>query len=162
MATSRAINPQAYANEISILNGHLLTLARMHFTAVLKRNDKSAAACGLTEGEWLHLHKSDYHTYSIFEATLDAQLLEALGLDEQDRAEIHVTFGLGICDVIDTNHPHDCLLLNLEYAKLNEIITDASFSAAAQAKLIASNTAVSLRERISNFSGVVVGLALLV
>jgi hypothetical protein len=62
--------------------------------------------------------------------------------------------------VIDTNHPHDCLLLNLEYAKLDDIITAASLSAAAQTKLIASNTAPSLQERINNFSGVVVGFAL--
>jgi hypothetical protein len=134
----------------------------MHFTAVLKKNNKSPTACGITEGEWLHLHKSDHHTFSILEAKLDTQLLEVLGLDVQDCAEIHVTFGLGMCDVIDTNHPHDCLLLNLEYAKLDQIITDASLSAAAQAKLIASNTTVSLRERINNFSGVVVGFALLV
>ena len=154
--------PKPNATELAILNEHLLKLARLHFAAVLKENAKSRTALGITEGEWLHLYRDDYQTQSIMEARLDEQLLEALGLDQQDYGEIHVTFGLGMCDVVDTNHPHDCLLLNQELAALEDTITGASLSAAAEAKLIAANTAVSLHDRINNFVGVVVGFALLV
>jgi len=151
-----------YAKAIAKLNGHLLALVRLHFTIVLKNNEKHSMACGITEGEWLRLYKTDDHTYSIFEAQLDPQLLDALGFDEQDYAEVDVTFGIGICDVIDTNHPHDSLLLNRCFAPLDQIITGASLSAAAEEKLIRANTPGSLAKRIKDFAGVVTGLALLV
>jgi hypothetical protein len=40
----------------------------MHLAAVLKEKSKSPTACGITEGEWLHLYKDDNHTFSIVEA----------------------------------------------------------------------------------------------
>lgn len=153
--------PPDFADHVDELNRLLLILAR-NFTKTIAHSKSKhiSEAFGLRERDWTYFSVTEDCINAHLFVTLHADLCAALDLCRAPRAIIDVKFDFGIKEVIDVYTPRACLQLNLRDQDIEEVVTNATLTDRALRELISENTAISIAERVNNFSEAALGLIL--